>query len=226
MVGNRLAVSGVRVVLEAIGGNLGASAAMNALLREFGSARRGKTYLVEHEVQAAQSAGRIHGKSELSEEERKEVQELKRRDQEVRRHEAAHKAAAGPYARGGASFEFTTGPDGRRYATGGEVQIDTSEVPGDPQATLKKMQQIRRAAGAPAEPSAQDRRVAAQAAATESKARAELSQERLPGNDENTFDGSETNGTLSSKSPFATDRPFTRQVQQTLHPGTFIDLTV
>ena len=100
------------------------------------------------------------------------------RDAEGRRHEQAHKAAAGSYVQGGPSFEYETGPDGRRYAVGGEVQIDTSEVSGDPAATIRKMQQVCRAALAPGEPSAQDRAVAAQAEATERKARAELGRQR------------------------------------------------
>ena len=66
------------------------------------------------------------------------------------------------------------GPDGRRYAVGGEVAIDASRVPGDPQATIRKAQVIRRAALAPAAPSAQDQRVAAQATRMEQQARAEL----------------------------------------------------
>ena len=118
------------------------------------------------------------GTRELSDEEQAEVRELKQRDQEVRRHEQAHKGAAGSHATGGPSFEYTTGPDGKRYAVGGEVNIDTSEVPGDPQATIAKMQQIRSAAQAPANPSSQDRAVANQAAATERAARAELAEQR------------------------------------------------
>src|SRR5690606_36735775 len=50
------------------------------------------------------------------------------------------------------------------------------KVPGDPRATMEKAQQIRRAAMAPAEPSPQDRRVAAEAARLEAEARAELAQ--------------------------------------------------
>jgi len=116
--------------------------------------------------------------SELTKEEKQQVEKLKQRDAEVRRHEQAHKAAAGGNANGGPTFEFQTGPDGKRYAVGGEVSIDTSEVSGDPQATIQKMQQIRRAALAPAQPSGQDRAVAAQAQATEQAARAELAKER------------------------------------------------
>ena len=114
----------------------------------------------------------------LTQEELRQVQQLRARDREVRAHEQAHKAAAGPYAKGSPSFEYTTGPDGKRYAVGGEVQIDTSPVAGDPEATVRKAQTLRRAALAPAEPSPQDRRVAAQAAAMETRARQELQRER------------------------------------------------
>lgn len=119
----------------------------------------------------------LAGETRLTEEEEAQVQEFKQRDREVRQHEAAHKAAAGSSARGGPQFDYTTGPDGKRYATGGEVSIDTSEVSGDPRATVAKMQQIRRAALAPANPSGQDRAVAAQAAAAEQKARQEMTSE-------------------------------------------------
>ncbi|MFQ5481905.1 MAG: putative metalloprotease CJM1_0395 family protein [Nitrospinaceae bacterium] len=113
----------------------------------------------------------------LSEEEARQVQQLRTRDREVRAHEQAHKGAAGPYARGAATFEYETGPDGKRYAVGGEVSIDTSPVPDNPQATLRKAQTLRRAALAPQEPSSQDRRVAAQAAAMETKARREIQEQ-------------------------------------------------
>lgn len=104
----------------------------------------------------------------------RELQDLKQRDREVRQHEQAHIAAAGGHVRGGASFSYENGPDGRQYAVGGEVQIDTSAVAGDPEATVRKMQAVQRAAMAPAEPSAQDRAVAAAAAQAEAKAQAEL----------------------------------------------------
>ncbi|HNW34138.1 MAG TPA: putative metalloprotease CJM1_0395 family protein [Candidatus Ozemobacteraceae bacterium] len=103
------------------------------------------------------------------------INELKTADREVRDHEAAHVAAGGNYVRGGANFTYTTGPDGKRYATGGEVTIDTSPVPNDPQATVTKMETVRRAALAPAEPSGQDRQVASSAAREEGAAQLELS---------------------------------------------------
>ncbi|MBF0500476.1 MAG: hypothetical protein HQM09_10110 [Candidatus Riflebacteria bacterium] len=101
------------------------------------------------------------------------VRELQRTDEEVRAHEAAHMAVGGSYVQGAASYTFTTGPDGSRYATGGEVQIDTSPVPDDPKATEQKMQTVRRAALAPAQPSGQDLAVAASAAQAEEVARTE-----------------------------------------------------
>ena len=128
------------------------------------------------EVAAGTSGG--SGRAELSEEEHREVEELKSRDREVRQHEQAHAAAGGPYTRGGPSYEYTTGPDNRRYATGGEVEIDTSKVPDDPAGTVRKMQVVYRAAMAPAEPSGADRAVASEAKQKESEARAELMEAR------------------------------------------------
>ncbi|HEY8095444.1 MAG TPA: putative metalloprotease CJM1_0395 family protein [Methylobacter sp.] len=113
---------------------------------------------------------------ELSEADLNIVRELKQRDSEVRAHEAAHLAAAGSIATGGASFEYQQGPDGNRYAIGGEVSIDTSPVSGDPAATIRKADTIRRAALAPAQPSGPDMAAAASATAMASQAQAELLQ--------------------------------------------------
>lgn len=115
--------------------------------------------------------------SELTPEEEAQVRELKARDREVRAHEAAHLAAAGSYATGGISYTYQTGPDGVNYAVGGEVGIDTSPE-NTPEETLSKAQTIRTAALAPAEPSPQDYRVAAQANQLATQARAEISQQQ------------------------------------------------
>ncbi len=109
----------------------------------------------------------------LTQEQRQEVEQLRKRDTEVRAHEQAHKSAGGDLA-GGISFTYKQGPDGQQYAVGGEVPIDVSPVKGNPQATIAKMQRVRRAALAPAHPSSQDRAVAAEAARIEQEARAEL----------------------------------------------------
>jgi hypothetical protein len=116
--------------------------------------------------------------SRLTPEEEKQLTELKQRDREVKAHELAHRAAAGRYVTGG-SFTYQTGPDGQRYAIGGEVSVDTSSGQ-TPEETLRKAELIRRAALAPSEPSSQDYRVAAEAAKMATEARAEIrSQQRL-----------------------------------------------
>ncbi|WP_417513493.1 putative metalloprotease CJM1_0395 family protein [Marinobacter sp.] len=113
----------------------------------------------------------------LDEAELKELSELKARDREVRAHEAAHQAVGGQYA-GSMSFTYQRGADGAQYAVGGEVSIDVSAVNGDPQATIEKMRVVRAAAMAPAEPSGQDRAVAAQAMQTMLQAQSELASEQ------------------------------------------------
>ncbi|MCH7813352.1 MAG: hypothetical protein IID40_04955 [Planctomycetes bacterium] len=153
------------------------AAAMAAIRRSDPAGRPTATAAVERS-DAVESPEGPTGKHELTEEERAEVREMARRDREVRQHEQAHKSAAGQFAKGSAQFEYETGPDGKRYAVGGEVSIDTSAVPDDPQATIQKMQAIQRAASAPAEPSAQDRQIAAQSAQTQRQAKAELAKQR------------------------------------------------
>jgi hypothetical protein len=111
--------------------------------------------------------------STLSDAELRKISKLKARDREVRAHEAAHVAVGGSVVRSGARLSYTRGPDGVQYATGGEVSIDTSKA-SSPEATLAKAERIRRAALAPAQPSAQDRAIAAQAARMAMQARQEI----------------------------------------------------
>jgi len=113
----------------------------------------------------------------LSREAQQLLQKLQARDKEVKAHEHAHMAAGGAYVRGGPRYTYETGPDGKRYAVGGEVQIDTSPEK-DPEATIRKMETVKRAALAPKEPSSQDRMVAAKASMEEQKARVELMEEK------------------------------------------------
>ena len=116
--------------------------------------------------------------NELSQEELKILQSLKARDREVKTHEQAHLAAAGGHARGGASFTSQKGPDGNSYAVAGEVSIDMS-AGNTPEATVEKMNTIRRAALAPASPSSTDRRVASQATAKAQQAEMEIAKQHL-----------------------------------------------
>lgn len=143
------------------------------------------------ESQQGESAGRQSGKEQgqqqapdrgdgpqlqLTPQEQAVVRQLQARDREVRAHEQAHVAAGGQHA-GGASYSYETGPDGRRYAVGGEVPIDSSEA-STPEATIQKARTIRKAALAPAQPSAADRQVASKATAMEQEARQELQEEK------------------------------------------------
>jgi hypothetical protein len=112
--------------------------------------------------------------AELTDEEEQVVAKLKQTDAETKRHEQAHAAAGGQYERS-PSYSYQTGPDGKQYAIGGEGSIDVSPIDGDPDATIRMMQQVKAAALAPAEPSSGDRGVASQADANIASARAELS---------------------------------------------------
>lgn len=112
----------------------------------------------------------------LTDEQKTEVAQLRRRDAEVRAHEQAHAAVGGAYA-GAPRYEYEKGPDGQRYAVGGEVSIDTSPEK-SPQETITKMEIVKRAALAPAEPSPQDRKVAALADQQRLEAQAQLFEQR------------------------------------------------
>lgn len=125
------------------------------------NSRAGNT-VPDEDKQETDSASFTNSISNLSEQELQIVDKLQARDREVRAHEQAHKSVGGQYA-GAISFTYQSGPDGRRYAVGGEVPIDVSPVPGDPRATIAKMTIVKAAATAPAQPSTQDIMVAAEA---------------------------------------------------------------
>ncbi|HSL39832.1 MAG TPA: putative metalloprotease CJM1_0395 family protein, partial [Desulforhopalus sp.] len=67
--------------------------------------------------------------------------------------------------------------DGNAYAVGGKVSVDLSRE-NTPQATLTKMQTIKRAALAPANPSPADRQVASRATQEITRAQREVAMER------------------------------------------------
>lgn len=132
--------------------------------------------------------------------EAEEIRQLQSRDQEVRAHEAAHAAAGGAFA-GSPTYTTKRGPDGKTYVTGGEVNIDMSPVKGNPEATLKKAEQVRAAALAPVQPSSQDMRVAQKAQTMAAKARADIAEgvaEKLT--------GVATNGQDSTEEESASDK--------------------
>lgn len=141
--------------------------------RERGAERSAPNAETIPDTEAADEAS---SRYELTEEEQQEVQELQQRDREVRQHEQAHLAAAGSLATGGAQYQFQNGPDGKAYAIGGHVNIDTS--PGrTPERTLEKAKQIQRAAMAPADPSPQDIKVAAKAMQMQMEALREIAEQ-------------------------------------------------
>ncbi len=145
----------------------------------------------------------LNKSSSLNEEEKKQVAQLKKIDQEVRAHEQAHKNSGGQYA-GSASYGYQVGPDGKRYAVSGEVSIDIAPIEGDPAATVAKMTVIAAAALAPAKPSSQDRRVAAQAVSLRGQAQTELTQETRKALSDVGGGGEETGESISGNSSHTT----------------------
>jgi len=120
------------------------------------------------------------------------ISELASSDTKVRAHEAAHVAAGGGVVSGGANFSYTKGPDGKMYATSGEVPIDTSEGK-TPEETIRKARQIVAAAMAPSDPSPQDYRVAASAAVMEMRGHLEESKKI-----QDTINGQKAYGAIAS----------------------------
>ena len=151
-----------------------------------------KKYLLQDLKKAAVLINSLQKKS------KKQIDELKARDREVKTHEQAHIAAGGSYVKGGATYDYQTGPDGKQYAVGGSVNIDTSPVDGDPEATIAKAQVVIKAALAPAEPSGQDQKVASAARQMMNEARKELtSQNNAEINADTNTDTENKTGTVS-----------------------------
>ena len=141
----------------------------DALKRESDETRKNQTV-----IKAEADKSKAEEKKDKAEDEKDaQVRELKQIQNEVIAHEAAHQAAAGEFG-GGVSYEYTQGPDGKSYIVGGEVPIRMKEG-ATPEETLRNMQKVQAAANAPADPSGQDTKVAAKAAAIAAKARGEIS---------------------------------------------------
>ena len=131
----------------------------------------------------------------------KQIDQLAQRDTEVKTHEQAHAAVGGSLAQS-PSYQYEKGPDGRRYAVDGEVNIDVSTVDGDAQATLTKMQKVYAAAMAPVQPSMADIRVAAQALQNMNEAKKELIT-----NNADSVSSSKTNNSRAQNSQTLTNDP-------------------
>lgn len=115
--------------------------------------------------------------NDLTQEELQQVQELKQRDAEVRAHEQAHISAAAGLRTSAASYDYQTGPDGKKYAVGGEVSISFTSS-GDPEEDIQNAETMRNAALAPAEPSGQDRSVAKDAEKIIQQAKEKLTEQQ------------------------------------------------
>lgn len=114
---------------------------------------------------------------ELTQKEQQELTQLKTTDAEVKRHENAHKAMAAGLQTSGPNYEYEVGPDGKKYAVAGDVNISYQKS-SDPEVNLKNAQKLKAAALAPADPSAQDRSVARKADAEIAKAQQEILEEQ------------------------------------------------
>ncbi|MDO6592849.1 putative metalloprotease CJM1_0395 family protein [Neptuniibacter sp. 1_MG-2023] len=125
---------------------------------------------------ATKAAGTSQEQKEVEEQELEISRELAERDREVKAHEQTHASIGGVYA-SAPSYTYERGPDGRMYAVEGEVKIDTSPIPNDPEATLEKAEVIQRAALSVSEPSSADRAAAADARAMAIDARMEILQQ-------------------------------------------------
>ncbi|MDQ7055612.1 MAG: putative metalloprotease CJM1_0395 family protein [Persephonella sp.] len=104
------------------------------------------------------------------------LQQLRMIEQKVKAHEMAHKIAGGELT-GPVQYKYQKGPDGKLYVVGGEVPIKIKQGK-TPEETVEIAQKIKRAALAPADPSPQDRAVAARATMMEIQAKMELMKER------------------------------------------------
>ena len=113
---------------------------------------------------------------ELSDDEKRLVNDLQSRDAEVRTHEAAHQAAGGGMT-GRASYSYQQGPDGKMYAIGGEVSISFKSA-SSPEETISNAAQVIAAAMAPSSPSGQDFAVASSARVMQMKAEQQLNREK------------------------------------------------
>lgn len=101
-----------------------------------------------------------------------EIRRLLSFQNKVIQHERAHAMVGGGLA-GNPSYIYTTGPDGKKYISGGEVSI---RIPGGTtmEDTLAMVQKVKAAAMAPADPSPQDIKTASKASSIELSIRREI----------------------------------------------------
>jgi len=186
-----LRMNGIAASLSALAGAIGATASSAEAIGEAASAdaqadaaRTGRMAATPTQRKPAGNEALAQAGREMNAEELRQVEELKKQDQTTRAHETAHKAALGRFAKSGPTYAYESGPDGKRYAVEGKVTADSSPET-SPEQTIAKAQTIRRAALAPADPSAQDRLVAAEMSRMEQQARMEKAESERRESDKN-----------------------------------------
>ncbi len=115
-------------------------------------------------IQGEEAVGRIsdairESENGLNAAEREVVRRLQARDLQVRIHEAQHFRLAGGLASGDIQYVYAQGPDGKFYAVGGGVSVQTSAT-NDPKQAARDATSFALAAQAPADASTQDIAVA------------------------------------------------------------------
>lgn len=152
---------------------------------------------------------------ELTQGQQQEVNKLKARDLEVKTHEQAHISAAAGLSTSAPTYEYQVGPDGKRYAIGGEVNISFVESK-DPEANITNAEKMKNAALAPAEPSGQDYSVARNADSIIAQAQKELSQQKTEESKTNnqTSDQTESLGTTADSSETTIEQPSANQTSR------------
>ena len=133
--------------------------------------------LLAKEKGTTKSESAEKGSKELTPEEQQQVSKLRARDAEVRTHEQAHIAAAAGINASAPTYTYETGPDGKKYAVGGEVSISFNKSE-DPTQNMAKAEAMKAAAMAPAEPSSQDLSVARHAEVIMAEAKQAMSDEQ------------------------------------------------
>ncbi len=115
---------------------------------------------------------------QLSEEEQKEIEKIRKNGRNIKRQELVYRAIVGNHVKGAASFEYDLGPDGIKYAVAGHTTIDTRPVINNPEASIRKAQAIKR--------TKLDRSVAVEVEKMEREARLEIKEEQRKESDETT----------------------------------------
>jgi hypothetical protein len=116
-----------------------------------------------------------------------EVDRLQARQHDVQSAELRGVLAAGTNA-SSAQYLFETGPDGKQYAVGAQLNLAVTPVVGAPQATLKKLESVKLATGTMRVTQASTRAAEEQQSALVGQTRAQVANERYRSAQQNQFE--------------------------------------